>query len=116
MSKITFFKNISLVLALLVVVFLVANYTGPIKNQIMDMLHIPGSSVKGASTQRAQEISQKITNDMSAQFGILQEQVLSLKVSDAVNLLSRLQKIPKDAHSVEEFTKKQVDNVLKSKK
>ena len=115
MNKLGFLKNISLLIALVVVVYLVANYGGSIKNQVMGMLNIPGSSVKAASTQRAQEISDKFTSDLSSEIDIVTSQVLNLKVSDAINGFSRLQKIPRDIKSMQTYIKEQTNSVLKSK-
>lgn len=114
--KRTFFKNISLVVALVVVVYLVANYSGLVQTTLLQLLNIPGSSVKGASTQRAQELSEKFKSDLRDQFAILQEQALNLTLGDAINGIYRLQKIPKDIHTLQEFTKEQIDDMLKSKK
>ena len=115
MHKLSFLKNVSLLIALVVVVYLVANYGGSLKNQAMAILHIPGSSVMGSSTQRAQEISDKFKSDLGSEVAIVTEQVLNLKVSDAINGFSRLQKIPRDVHSIQTYIKEQTDIVLKSK-
>lgn len=80
------------------------------------MLQIPGSSVKGASTERAEELSEKFKSDLSNQFVILQEQVLNLTLGDVINGLVRLQKIPQDFHSLQEFTKEQLNDMVKSRK
>ena len=115
-GKIKFLKNISLLIALVVVVYLVGNYKGLVQGTVMQALNIPGSSVQGMSTQKGQEISQKIGGDVITQLDIMQGQVLNLKVSDAVNLISRLQKIPKDVQSVQAFTKEQISEFMQSKK
>lgn len=114
--KKTFLKNISLLIALVVVVYLVANYSGSLRNQVLALLQIPGSSVKGASTERAQELSDKFKSDLRDQFVLLQEQAINLTLGDVINGLSRLQKIPQDIHSLQTFTKEQMDNMVKSKK
>ncbi len=116
MNKLGFLKNISLLIALVVVVYLVANYGGSFKNQAMALLNIPGSSVKGASTERAQEISDKFKSDLGSQVDIITSQVLNLKVSDAIDGFSRLQKIPKDIKSIEDYTTEQINNFSKKKK
>lgn len=115
MGKLGFFKNISVVIALVVVVYLVANYGGSLKNQIMSQLGIAGSSVKGASTSRAQEISDKFKSDLSSQADLLVNQVLNLKVSDAIDGFSRLQKIPRDAHSLQTYIQSQAATMVQSK-
>ena len=116
MSKLTVLKNTSLIFALVVVVYLVANYTGPIKDEIMTMVTTPEASVKGTSTKRAEEISQKIKGDVVSQVGILQDRLLHVIFSDAVDEFSKLQKISKDFNEVSTFTKQQIDTVIQSKK
>lgn len=116
MSKLGFLKNIALVIALVVVVFFAANYGGSLKNQVLATFNIPGSSVKGASTERAQEISEKFKSDLGSEFDIITEQVLNLKISDAIDGISRLQKIPRDFQSVKEYTQEQISHFSKKKK
>lgn len=82
----------------------------------MQLLNIPGSSVQGVSTSKAQEITGKIKSDMSGQVGIVKDQLLQLTVGDIVGVLSRAEKIPKDFRAVEEYTKEQIGDMLKSKK
>jgi len=116
MGKLGFLKNIVLVLALVVAVYLVANYGGSLKNQALALLHIPDtSSVKGASTQRAQEISDKFKSDLGSEFENIASQAMNLKAADAINGLSRLQKIPRDINSIKQFTQEQIKTYTKKK-
>jgi len=112
----TIVKNISLILALVAVVYLVANYTGIAQTKVMDLLHISGSSVQGASTQRAQEVSEKMRSDLASLANEATGQILNIRVSDVISGASRLQKIPHDVNAVKEFAKEQLDSMLKSKK
>ena len=115
MSKFSVLKNISLIFALIVVVYLVGNYTGVVKSSVMQVLNIPGSSVQGISTKKAQEISEKLKSDVIWQAGVAQDQIINLTVGDAVEVLSRLQKIPQDFRLVEQYTKEKLNDMLKSK-
>jgi hypothetical protein len=108
-------KNLSLLTALLVIVYLVANYAGDAKNRIFAMFDIPGSSVKGASTERAQEISEKFKSDIGMQLGVLQEQALNFTLGDAITVVSRLQRVPEDFHSIQEYTTNQIENFTQKK-
>jgi hypothetical protein len=108
-------KNLSLLTALLVIVYLVANYAGDAKSRIFAMMDIPGSSVKGTSTQRAQEISEKFKSDIGMQFGVLQEQALNFTLGDAITVVSRLHRVPEDFHSIQEYTTNQIQNFTQKK-
>ncbi|HSA83561.1 MAG TPA: hypothetical protein VLF20_01595 [Patescibacteria group bacterium] len=106
----TALKNVSLIVALIVVVYLVGNYSGTVKNQIMDVFDLAGSSVKGASTEKAEEISGKLQTDIAAQVDTLQKYALDLTLGDAIALFSRFQQVPKDFHSIREYTIDQIAN------
>lgn len=112
MGKFSLIKNISLIIALVVVVYLIANYSGMVKDQIFQMLNIPGSSVKGASTERAQEISTKFQSDLGTQFGVLQEQALHVTLSDAIDTVARLQRVPRDFQAIQEYTTNKIENFI----
>jgi len=115
MSKLGLFKNLSLILALLFVVYAVANYSGIATSSLMEVLNIPGSSVQGASTERAQDISGKIGTDVGDQVEIARSYILDVKVADAVAGFARLQRVPKDVQSITTYTKEQVNHVLQSR-
>lgn len=102
----TVLKNILGVLFIVGLIFLVTNYSGFIKEQI---------GVKGASTDRAKEVSGKIGDDLSGNIDSVMKQVLEVKVSDLVNGFSRAQKIPQDFKKSEQYVRKQIDNMVKSK-
>lgn len=116
MGKLAVLKNIFLICALVGVVYLVGNYGEPAKNQVFAVLHLPNSSVKGTSTQRAKEITGNIQTDVNNQVNSLEKQALNLRVSDALSFFSRVSKIPQDINSVQQYLSGQVGSVLKSKK
>ena len=116
MSKLSVIKNISLIIALVAIIYLAGNYGEALKNQALAMLHIPVNDVKGVSTEKAKEISDKFKSDIGEQVGILEGQVLNLRVSDALTLITRMNKIPQDVHSAQQYLNEQIGSVLKSKK
>jgi hypothetical protein len=87
-----------------------------VKNTAMNAFHIPGSSVEGASTKRAQELSQQFSSSFGNQVDVVKKQALQVKVSDVVNSFSHLRKIPQDIPAMEKYVQDQVENMLKSKK
>jgi hypothetical protein len=111
----TALKNISVFAALVFVIYLVANYAETAQSRILVLLHLPETSVKGVSTARAQEISDKFKSDLGTQFGILENQALNFTLGDAFTFVSRLHKIPEDFHSVQEYTSNQIENFIKKK-
>jgi hypothetical protein len=113
--KFSLFKNISIILALIVVVYVVANYYGIAASSVMDLLHIPGSSVQGASTYRAQEISGDIGNDVGGQVENARSYILDVKVADAMHAVMRLQQVPKDVQNITTYTREKVEGVVQSR-
>lgn len=112
----TFVKNILLIVALVLIVYFVSRYSGFIKSEAMKLFNIPGSSVQGVSTKKAEEISGKISSDVSKQLEIAQKQILDLTLSDVINSVSRVQKIKNDFDSLKDYTEDKVNDMLKSKK
>lgn len=98
-------RNFIAVAVLLVIVYVVTNYAGPIQEQ----LGIKGVSGKG------QGIAGQIGKDVGGEVGLAEQQVMQLKVSDVVNEISRFKRIPQDVKSITSFTQTQISNVLESK-
>ena len=115
MSKFSLFKNISILLALVIVVYVVANYYGMATGSVMELFHLPGSNVQGASTQRAQEISGDIGNDVGGQVEHARSYVLDVKVADALTAVMRLQQVPKDVQNITSYTREKVEGMLQSR-
>jgi hypothetical protein len=98
------------------IVYFVANYAENGKNQLLFLLNIPGSSVKGASTDRAHEISQDFATDIGKQVESAKTQAMEIKIGDIVGFFARLQKIPHDMGAMESYVKEQTGNMLESRK
>ncbi len=111
----TVLKNLSVFAALVFVVYLVANYEESALSRILTLLHLPQTSVKGIATEKAHDISNKFTSDLSSQFVDLEEQALNFTLGDAITELSRLQKIPRDFQSLRDYTSSQITNFTKKK-
>ena len=109
-------KNISLIIALIVVVYLVGNNVGMVKSTIMQAMNIPGSSVQGISTSKAQGISEKLKSDIGQQAEVAKDYLMNLTLGDAVEVVSRLQKIPQDFNSIKEYSQAKLEDMVKSKK
>lgn len=111
-----FLKNIIVIVLLVVAVYFASLYGDLAKNQLLKILNIPGSSVAGASTEKAEEISGKIKSDVNVQLEIVKQQALNFTIGDAINSFSRLQKVQKDFISLKEYTEEKVNDMLESKK
>lgn len=74
------------------------------------------SGVKGASAERAKEVSGNVGKSISTQTDILKKQVLNIKVSDIIDGASKVSKISQDIKNGQKYLKEQLDNVIKSKK
>ena len=114
MGILTIIKNALVIVFLVVGVYFIANFAGPVKNEVMGMLNMPGSSVKGASTKKAERLSDKLGSDINAQLANVEQQFLQLTVMDALNGIARLQRVPQDVRSVSDYTREQIDNMLQS--
>jgi predicted ribonuclease toxin of YeeF-YezG toxin-antitoxin module len=99
-------RNVIAVLALVVVIYLVTNYSGMIQQQI---------GVKGASTIRGQNIAGKISHDVGTQVDAAKDQAMHVNLSDVVSYFSRFQRVPQDISSMKNYAQDQVNNVLESK-
>ena len=97
-------------------VYFALNYSGPVKDKFLTLLHFSNSSVKGASTKRAEAISGQIKNDINTQLDSVKNQALNIKVSDLMNTFSRLQKIPRDINGLQSYLRDQINTLTKSKK
>jgi hypothetical protein len=111
----TALRNIFLLLLIVGVVYMFANFAEPVKNMVFGMLHIPSSSVLGASSSRAGDFSKKVGSDVGAQINNLEKQASNIKIGDIVGVLGRAQKIPQDIQTATDFIKQQVDTVTKKK-
>lgn len=108
-------KNAFLITLLVVGVYFVANFAEPTKNQILSMVGLAESDVKGATTQKAEEISSEIGENVNDQVSTATDQALNVRIGDIVTTLSRVQKIPQDIGNAGAFVKEQIDNVLQSR-
>ena len=99
-------RNVIAVLALIVVVYLITNYSGMLQKQI---------GVQGASTQRGQAIAGQISHDVGTQVDAAKDQAMHVNLSDVVSYFSRFQRVPQDINSIKNYAQDQVNNVLESK-
>lgn len=116
MGKFVLLKNIFLILFIIGVVYMFANYAEPVKNMAFGILHVPSNNVLGASSLRAGEFSQNVKSDIDKTAENLQKQILNITVGDIFGVLGRAQRIPQDIKTAGDFIKEQADNVLQSKK
>lgn len=114
MRKFPFVKFFFGLILVACVFYLLVTYAGMAKDVFDSFL--PGGSVKGTSTRKAEKISSKINADIEAQMESAQEQLLNIRIGDVVDGFSRLQKIPRDVESVKEYGREQVENILPHKK
>jgi len=98
-------RNLIAVLALIIVVYLVTNYSGLLQQQV---------GVKGASTFRGQQIAGQISHDVGTQVDAAKNQAMHVNLTDVMNYFSRFQRVPQDVNSVKNFIQDQMNNVLES--
>lgn len=108
-------KNAFLIVILVVGVYFVANFAEPVKNQALSLAGLAEGDVKGATTQKAEEISSEIGENVNDQVATATNQALNIRIGDIVATLSRVQRIPQDVGNAGAFVKEQVDNMLQSR-
>lgn len=92
---------------------MLSRYAEPVKNNLFATFNLQ-SDVLGASSNRAEEITDKIGSDVLGHITNIQKQALEITLGDVVETVSRVQ-IPNDIQFVhEEFIKEQADHVLQS--
>ncbi len=92
---------------------MLSRYAEPVKNNLFATFNLQ-SDVLGASSNRAEEITDKIGSDVLGHIANIQKQALEITLGDVVETVSRVQKIPNDIQFVHEFIKEQADHVLQS--
>jgi hypothetical protein len=108
-------RNGLLIVLLVVGAYFAANFGGSVKNQVFMMIGWVEQDVKGASTQRAEEISGSIGADLGKHIEDAKNNVLNFRVVDVITTISRAERIPQDFQNIGEYIKEQVDNVLQSR-
>jgi hypothetical protein len=69
------------------------------------------AAVLGTRTKKAEEISKAVSSDIGGGVEEAKKQVLNIKLGDIINVVSRAQKIPQDAHKVGDYVKDQISNI-----
>ena len=116
MGMVKFFFKIFLLTFVVGIVIAIFFFSKGTRNSVFSFINKETGSVKGASTKRAQEVTGQIASDIGDGYNVARKQVLNLKVSDALNSLNRLQKVPQDFASMEKFVQGQINNFLSHKK
>lgn len=99
------FRSLLAIVVLAGIVYFVTNYAGQFQQQV---------GVKGASTKRAQGITNNITNDVSSQVNNAKDQAMKINLAGVLNYLSRFKKISQDANTIKNYAQSQINDVLKS--
>ncbi len=99
---VTILKNIIGVLLLVGVIYFVSNYFGLVQETV---------GVKGASTEKAEEISEEIQSDINKQAEKAADNASNVTVGEIITFFGRFQKIPEDIANVQEYSVNQINNV-----
>ena len=100
---------------LLGAVYFLVNNSDNLRDQVLSFLHVPQQSVKAASTKRGQEISNQLKSQLGNGINSAEKQIMNLKISDAVSLLSHAQKIPVSMGSIQSFLTQEFNTYAKKK-
>ncbi len=98
----TVLKNIIGVVLLVAVVYFVSNYFGLVQETV---------GVKGASTEKAEEISEEIQSDINKQAEKAADNASNVTVGEIVDFFGRFQKIPEDIANVQEYSINQINSL-----
>jgi hypothetical protein len=116
MSSLKFFFKIFLFTFIIAGIIAIIFFSSNLRETVFGFAEKQSKNVLGASTKRAQEVTSQIGSDIGAGFTVAENQVLNMKVSDALHLLNRFQRIPQDFQSMQKYVQEQANNVLKLKK
>jgi hypothetical protein len=100
----TVLRTIIGVVLIVAIGYFITNYSGMLQQQI---------GVKGASTDKAHEVSKQISNDVGQEVDAAKDKAMDVKVKDVVGFFNRFQKIPEDVNSARNYVQEQIDNVIK---
>ena len=102
----TVLRTIMGVVLLVGVGYFVTNYSSLVKEQ---------AGVKGAHTERAEEITTEIGSDLNQHVDAARDQAMKITVQDVVDFFGRFQKIPEDVTNAQQYVEDQFGNVLKAR-
>jgi hypothetical protein len=105
-------KNVFVILFLLLLVYGITIFAEPVRQQILQLFHMPHAKVLGTSSVN---VSERMKSDMQKQVETMQNAGLQMRVVDVLNTLSRAQKIVRDTQAVGSYIQEQVTNVTSHK-
>lgn len=104
---ISVFRSIIGVLLLCAIAYFVYNYYGTAQSAV---------GVKGASTEKAQEITESVKSDLDQQADKAAESASQVTVGEIVGFFARFQKIPEDISNVRQYLESQTENLMNREK
>lgn len=96
-------RSLVAVVILGAIVYGVYNYYGMAQNAV---------GVKGASTQKAQEITESVKSDLDQQADKAAESASQVTVGEIVGYFARFQKIPEDISNARSYLESQTENLI----
>jgi hypothetical protein len=95
-------RSIIGLLMLCAIAYLVYNYYGTAQSAV---------GVKGASTEKAQEITENVKSDLDKQADKAAESASQVTVGEIVGFFGRFQKIPEDVANARQYVEGQVNSL-----
>ncbi len=109
-------RNIFVISIIFLIVFLVSANEEYIRRKAISLLGDGTSQVRGASTEKGEEVSGKISSDIGDQMSLIKDDLLDIRIGDIMDGLSRARKISHDLSQVSIYIRDKVDGVLQSDK
>jgi hypothetical protein len=103
----TILRNIIAVLILVAIGYFVYNYYGMAQQTV---------GVQGASTQKAQVITENVQSDLNEQADKAADSASQVTVGEIVGFFTRFQKIPEDIENARIYTQEQIENFTNREK
>lgn len=97
------FRTLIAVVLLGAIAYLVYNYYGVVQNAV---------GVKGASTQKAQEVTESVKSDLNQQADKAAESASQVTVGEIVGFFTRFQKIPEDVSNARSYLESQAESLM----
>jgi len=115
MGIIKLFRSLLIIIILIGGGYYLFTNSDSFRDQALSLLHINQQGVKAASTKRGQEITNQFKSEIGVGVNSLEKQVMNLKISDAVSLISKFHNVPSNIHTIQNFVTSEINSYTQKK-
>ena len=113
----TVLRNLFFFLILIIVVLFASHYAHYVRAVALTLLQTKTTdeSVQGVSTNKTEELSEKMKSDLYHQALFIKEYSLQISVADVLGIVSRVDQVPDDFDSVKSYSQDFFDRMIQSR-